>query len=301
MTETSATRQVADSVRGLRSQRRWSARKLAEECARAGSRSLTRGTIAKIESGVRKYVTADELTVLAQVLQVSPADLLGNQASVFVGRERELQPLSSLPSPTGALALRGAGSSGKSQLSRGPASALAPAMPVDAFAATHGSDDLADQITARVLAILDARDHHMEDPPTQPDPPDDDLVFVISSFTPEMEPVYLAIAAAAQAVGLRAERVKDVRGDYRITEKILAMISKARFIVADLSHDRPNVYFELGYARGLGKTVVPIQRVGTIEHSDVRDWTYIEYFDARPLEADLLERFKFEIRAAQRH
>jgi hypothetical protein len=26
--------------------------------------------------------------------------------------------------------------------------------------------------------------------------------------------------------------------------------------VADLSHERPNVYFELGYARELGKTVV---------------------------------------------
>jgi DNA-binding CsgD family transcriptional regulator/tetratricopeptide (TPR) repeat protein/transcriptional regulator with XRE-family HTH domain len=74
--QVSVTRQVADSVRYLRVQRRWSAQQLAEECARAGATSLTRGTIAKIESSRRKHVTADELAVLAQVLQVSPADLL---------------------------------------------------------------------------------------------------------------------------------------------------------------------------------------------------------------------------------
>src|SRR5215472_8908980 len=69
----------------------------------------------------------------------------------------------------------------------------------------------------------------------------------------------------------RAERVKDVQGDYRITETILAMIRQARFVVADLTHERPNVYFELGYARGLGKTVITLLRAGTIAHFDVRD------------------------------
>ncbi len=82
--------------------------------------------------------------------------------------------------------------------------------------------------------------------------PDNDLVFVISPFAPEMDAIYLAISGAARAVGLRAERVKDMKGDYRITDQILAMISRARLVVADLTHERPNVYFELGYARGLG-------------------------------------------------
>ena len=86
MDEVSVTRYVADSVRRLRAQRRWSARQLAEHCARAGASSLTRGTIAKIESSRRKHVTADELAVLAQVLQVSPADLISSQVSHLSGR-----------------------------------------------------------------------------------------------------------------------------------------------------------------------------------------------------------------------
>src|ERR1035438_2075314 len=83
MTNVSVTRQVADQIRSLRAQRRWSARQLAEVCAGAGGTSLTRGTIAKIESGSRKYVTADELTVLAQAFDVSPSALLSAVPSAF--------------------------------------------------------------------------------------------------------------------------------------------------------------------------------------------------------------------------
>src|SRR5262249_52103343 len=107
--------------------------------------------------------------------------------------------------------------------------------------------------------------------------------------------VYLAITRASAEVGLHAERVKDVPGDYRITDLILTMIQRARLVVADLTHERPNVYFELGYARGLRQTVITIQRAGTTAHFDVRDWTCLEYIDSRPLESDLLERLKFEI------
>src|SRR5579863_8493153 len=120
----------------------------------------------------------------------------------------------------------------------------------------------------------------------------DDLVFVLSAFTPEIDPAYLAVAAAAKAVGLRAERVKDVKGDFRITEQILVMIRRARLIVADLTNDRPNVYFELGFARGIGKKVITILRSGSQPHFDVYDWAYLEYIDSRPLEKDLLERFR---------
>ena len=162
-----------------------------------------------------------------------------------------------------------------------------------AATAGHTAQDMAEAVTIRVLAMLG---HRPQDRSGEPDAADDRLVFVACSFTPQMDPVYLAIASAARAVGLRAERVKDVQGDYRITDKILAMIRRARLIVADLTDERPNVYFELGYARGLGKRVITILRAGTTAHFDVRDWTYLEYFDSRPLENDLLERLKFDIR-----
>src|SRR5262245_25415876 len=105
---------------------------------------------------------------------------------------------------------------------------------------------IAEHITEQVIRRLALR---LPGQPSQVPRTDGNLVFVISSFTREMEPIFEAISAAATTAGLHAERVKDIRGDYQITEKILAMIQQARFIVADLTHERPNVYFELGYAR----------------------------------------------------
>jgi len=103
------------------------------------------------------------------------------------------------------------------------------------------------------------------------------------------------VPAAAISVGLRAQRMKDVQGDYRVTEKILTLLRTADMVVADLTHERPNVYFELGYARGIGKTVITIMRAGAQAHFDVQDWTYLEYIDSRPLEHQIREQFAFEL------
>ena len=126
---------------------------------------------------------------------------------------------------------------------------------------------------------------------------DDDptLVFVIMSFKPEMDPIFEGIRAAGLEYGLRAERVKDVQGDYKVTSKILNMIERAKLVVADLTYERPNVYFELGYARGIGKTVITVVREGTKVHFDVQDWAYVEYNDSRVLEDKLRKRFAFEL------
>jgi hypothetical protein len=121
------------------------------------------------------------------------------------------------------------------------------------------------------------------------------LVFVIMAYRDDLEPVFEGIDAAGNSLGLEVKRVKDVPGDYRITSKIIDMIRDAQLVVADLTHERPNVYFELGYARGLGKTVITIAREGTPVHFDVQDWTYLTYIDSRILERDLRKRFEFEL------
>lgn len=159
------------------------------------------------------------------------------------------------------------------------------------------ANKLAREVAGEVAKILG-----LESPPKSPEaiPLDSDpnLVFVIIAFRDDMEPIFDGIKDAGAAVGLTVKRVKDVQGDYRITDQIVQMITRARFVVADLSHERPNVYFELGYARGLGKTVITIAREGTSIHFDVKDWTYIPYIDSRLLERDIRKRFEFELARA---
>jgi len=159
---------------------------------------------------------------------------------------------------------------------------------------------LVDKIAARVVQLLGSDQNLPPRGPGKPTAlapsPDSKLVFAVMAFSDDMEPVFEGIAAAAASVGLEAKRVKDVSGDYRITDKIMEMILTARFVVVDLTHERPNVYFELGYARASGKTVITIARRDTQIHFDVKDWTYIPYIDSRTLERDLRERLMNELR-----
>jgi len=160
------------------------------------------------------------------------------------------------------------------------------------------SASLADEIAAKVAELLATNrtdDSSNEETKSKRKNTNSNLVFVIASFAEEMEPIYEGIEAAAKAVGLEAKRVKDVPGDYRITDKILEMILSCRIVVADLTLERPNVYFELGYTRGIGKTVITIARRDTKIHFDVKDWTYIPYIDSRILERELKERFEYEL------
>lgn len=107
-----------------------------------------------------------------------------------------------------------------------------------------------------------------------------------------MDDIFEGMKSAGEEFNLDVKRVIEVQGDYKITDKIVEMIQNAELIIADLTDERPNVYFELGYARGLDKEVITVARKGTILHFDVKDWTCIFYTDSRDLEKKLKKRFK---------
>lgn len=77
----SVSAQLAQRIRELRKQRGWSVQRLADECAAVGMESLTRSTLAKIETGIRDSVTVDELAVIAKALGELAADLMAAGAA----------------------------------------------------------------------------------------------------------------------------------------------------------------------------------------------------------------------------
>jgi predicted ATPase/DNA-binding CsgD family transcriptional regulator/DNA-binding Xre family transcriptional regulator len=191
--EASVTRHVANRVRELRTRRRWSARRLAAECIQAGGKSLTRGTIAKIESGGRRHVTAGELAVLAEVLQVSPADLLGSssppwdpavppshnaehlmddiglrtrtfptflpeEASSFIGRERELSELRRMLGHTRTLTLTGPGGIGKTRLALRVLASVSDEFPDGSLFVELADLQHPGQVVPRVAAVTGVAD-----------------------------------------------------------------------------------------------------------------------------------------------
>ena len=64
-------------------------------------------------------------------------------------------------------------------------------------------------------------------------------------------------------------------------------IRDARFVVADLTTERPNVYLEVGYAWGLQKPVILLAREGQKLHFDLSHHKCIFYKTIGKLAQDL--------------
>lgn len=113
------------------------------------------------------------------------------------------------------------------------------------------------------------------------------MVDVDSETKDKIDITYFAIKEAASSAGYRAERVDRIPGGSSIDSKIYENIEKAEIIVADLSFERPNCYFELGYARALGKDLIIISREGTKVHFDLEHYDRIEYSSGSELNSEL--------------
>lgn len=89
---------------------------------------------------------------------------------------------------------------------------------------------------------------------------EEDLVFVLTPFSPEYEAHYQAIRGACTDLDLRCVRGDEEFISGSILTHILQLISKARFIVANLDGRNPNVFYELGISHAMGKDVLLVAK-----------------------------------------
>jgi nucleoside 2-deoxyribosyltransferase len=98
------------------------------------------------------------------------------------------------------------------------------------------------------------------------------------------------IKSAAVECGVHAERVDDVESNDRITDRILESIAKAEFVIVDLTKERPNVFFEAGFAHALGKIPIYLARHGTTIHFDIKDHPTIQLRNMKELREGVSKR-----------
>lgn len=105
-----------------------------------------------------------------------------------------------------------------------------------------------------------------------------DQVFVAMSFSDELKPAWKnGINSALVKAHFRPYRVDAEPHIDRIDTKIITEIKNSRFLVADVTQQRPGVYFEAGYALGLGIPVFWCVRSDDLEnvHFDTRQYNHI--------------------------
>ena len=85
------------------------------------------------------------------------------------------------------------------------------------------------------------------------------VIFAAMPFASHYDDVFfVAIRAAAKSAGGVAKRVDQDEYSGDVVERIGQHILQARAVVVDLSESHPNVLYEMGFAQGSGKPVVPI-------------------------------------------
>ena len=146
----------------------------------------------------------------------------------------------------------------------------------------------------------------IEESPTPSNAEAANAAFIIMAFTgqtscglPSVD-IQAAIARACKAVEVNAHRADEVEHSGSIPELILQHIKSHRFLISDLTHERPNVYYEVGYAHGMQKEVVLTAYKGTNVHFDIASHNVIFYASATDLEQRVAKRLRARIENAER-
>jgi hypothetical protein len=109
---------------------------------------------------------------------------------------------------------------------------------------------------------------------------------------PSLIDILDAVKEATQRCGVRAERIDEPPSNDRITDRIMESIQKAEFVIVDLSKLKPNVFFEAGYAHGLGKIPIYFAKFGTIIEFDLKDYPILFYRNLKELKDSIEKRIK---------
>lgn len=115
-------------------------------------------------------------------------------------------------------------------------------------------------------------------------------VFVAMSFSSELNSIWTdAIKKAIENAGYSPYRIGVKPHADRIDTKIMAEIRNSRFLVADVTEQRQGVYFEAGYALGLGLPVIWSCRKDDLAnvHFDTRQYNHIIWEKPEELKEEL--------------
>lgn len=117
--------------------------------------------------------------------------------------------------------------------------------------------------------------------------------FVAMSFAPELDAAWSnGIQPALVSAGWRPLRMDRLQHNERIDDKIISEIRRSGLLVADFTGQRAGVYFEAGFAQGLGIPVIWTVTESELAsvHFDTRQYNHIVWSNPEELRERLYDR-----------
>jgi nucleoside 2-deoxyribosyltransferase len=127
---------------------------------------------------------------------------------------------------------------------------------------------------------------------------DSSQAFVAMRFTESMDSIYTnAIKPAIEESQYFPFRIDSKQHNNKICDEIIIEIRRSKFLVADVTELRGGIYFEAGYAMGLGMPVIWTCREDKIHdvHFDTRQYNHIVWKDEKDLCTQLKNRIQATI------
>jgi hypothetical protein len=122
-----------------------------------------------------------------------------------------------------------------------------------------------------------------------------DQAFVAMWFDPSLDEVWEnGFKLALKETGYNPIRVDLTEHNEKICDRIIAEIRKSGLVIADFTGQRGGVYFEAGFAMGLGTPVIWTCRDTDVEklHFDTRQYNHIVWSDSADLKKKLVNRIE---------
>lgn len=123
-------------------------------------------------------------------------------------------------------------------------------------------------------------------------------IFVAMPFRKDMDDVfYYGIQGPVHAAGFLCERVDQEAFTGEILDRVKKRIETASLVIAELTGSNPNVYLEVGYAWGKGRSTILLVKETKELRFDVRGHRCLTYERIKDLEEQLtkeLDRLKYK-------
>lgn len=135
---------------------------------------------------------------------------------------------------------------------------------------------------------------------------DEKLIFVLMSFNPSNSVLMDYCNAIKRAVtrydpSFECKDLHDIKGSFKISDTAKKKIRSCRLAIVDLTDNRPNVYYELGYVHGIEKGCIITTHVESSPHFYPGEYRIVKYKNASELEERLLRELHGVLRDEHSH